>query len=58
MVGAKSSRVPPVSALRHFVNAEGAGDVSGGNFLLPLHPATASRRTTTTGRAELAKGRW
>lgn len=28
--GQKSSRVPPVSALRHFVAAEGADDVSGG----------------------------
>lgn len=58
LVDSKSSRVPPVSALRHFVVAEGAVDARGGNRPLPLRPATASRRTATTGRAELANGSW
>jgi len=54
-VGQKSSRVPPVSALRHFVAAEGADDVSWGNRPLTLRPATVSPRSTTTGRASV---RW
>jgi len=58
-IGQKSNRVPPVSALRHFVAAEGADDVSWGNRPLTLRPATVSLRATTTGRSTvLAKCSW